>query len=359
MDFSVYFFSANDQADFGARYRFILEVAKYVDRNNFKAIWTPERHFQEFGGSFPNPAVLSAALAVTTQNIQLRAGSVVVPHHHPARIAEEWALVDQLSQGRVGLCLATGWHRGDFIFYPENYTNRRDWTFGHIETLRNLWAGRPVTFPGVEGQPVEVRSFPRPHRKDLPLWLVHSSNPETWIKAGELGLNILTLLDNWDRLTSNIAAYRASLEKHGFDPKAGIVTMGVHTFIGNDDAKVRQTVAQPIKQYLSTFLTQRKADANLQGASKQIEEKEKEMLAGLAFEDMYEKRSLLGTLPKCANMVKKMQEVGVNEVACIVDFGLDFQTVLDALPQVNELRAMFEPQVPAAATAGMAWYYNR
>jgi len=358
MDFSVYFFSANDQADFGARYRFILEVARYIDSNGFKALWTPERHFQEFGGSFPNASVLSAALAMVTQNIELRAGSVVVPHHHPARIAEEWALVDQLSNGRVGLCLATGWHRGDFIFYPDNYASRRELTFRHVQTLKDLWAGRPVSFPGVEGQPVEVRTFPRPRRPELPLWLVHSTNPETWTKAGELGLHVLTLLDNWERLTANIAAYREARARHGFDPQAGIVTLGIHSYIGEDDATVRRLVAEPVKQYLGTFLTQRKADANLQGSSKHLEDKERDMLVGLAFEDMYEKRSLLGTLPKCADMVRRMQEIGVNEVACLVDFGLDFQTVLDGLPRINELRAMFQPS-PSASAGGMAWYYNR
>ncbi|KFE71839.1 MupA/Atu3671 family FMN-dependent luciferase-like monooxygenase [Hyalangium minutum] len=359
MDFSVYFFSANDQADFGERYRFILEVAKYIDQNGFKAIWTPERHFQEFGGSFPNASVLSAALAVLTQNIELRAGSVVAPHHHPARIAEEWALVDQLSNGRVALCLATGWHRGDFIFYPENYAGRRELTFRLVQTLRDLWAGRPVTFSGVEGQAVEVRTFPRPRRQELPLWLVHSTNPETWAKAGELGLNVLTLLDNWDRLTANIAAYRDARAKHGHDPKSGIVTLGVHTYIGDDDTTVRKLVAEPVKQYLSTFLTQRKADATLQGGSKQLDAKEQDMLATLAYQDMYDKRSLLGTIPKCADMVRRMQEIGVDEVACLVDFGLDFQTVLDGLPRINELRAMFQPAASNASASGMAWYYNR
>ena len=71
-------------------------------RNGFKAVWTPERHFHAFGGLYPNPAVTSAAVAAITTRVRVRAGSVVLPLHNPIRVAEEWAVVDNLSQGRVG-----------------------------------------------------------------------------------------------------------------------------------------------------------------------------------------------------------------------------------------------------------------
>ncbi|MEJ2415524.1 MAG: LLM class flavin-dependent oxidoreductase, partial [Exilibacterium sp.] len=128
MKFSGFIFAAQDRHSQEDRYDFLFRVARYLDENDFEALWTPERHFQEFGGSFPNPAVLSAALAAVTRRLKLRAGSVVVPHHHPVRIAEEWALVDQISKGRVGVCFATGWHKRDFVFYPENYACRREIT---------------------------------------------------------------------------------------------------------------------------------------------------------------------------------------------------------------------------------------
>ena len=83
---------------------------KFADEHGFHAIWLPERHFNQFGGLFPNPSVIGAALAMVTRNIQIRSGSIVAPLHHPVRIAEEWAVVDQLSGGRVGLSFASGWH---------------------------------------------------------------------------------------------------------------------------------------------------------------------------------------------------------------------------------------------------------
>ncbi|MBA0052411.1 LLM class flavin-dependent oxidoreductase [Streptomyces sp. AJS327] len=343
MDFSAYFFSADDRTDAGERYRFVIDVARYVDQHGFRAVWTPERHFQEFGGSFPNPSVLSAALAAVTTSVDLRAGSVVVPHHHAVRIAEEWALVDQISGGRVGLCLATGWHRGDFVFYPERYENRREHTFEQIDTLRALWRGEPVTFPGPGGQDLEIRTFPRPHSTHLPLWLVHSSNPQTWRQAGRAGTNVLTLLDNWDRLRDNIATYREARDEAGHDPAAGTVTVAVHTYVGDDDTRVRELVEEPVTRYLGTFLTQRRGDASLSGESKTMTEEEHRSLSRYAFEDMYGNRSLLGTEEKCAATVERLAAIGTDEIACMIDFGLPLPTVLDGLPALNRLRARFAP----------------
>ncbi|GAA1903099.1 LLM class flavin-dependent oxidoreductase [Streptomyces sodiiphilus] len=371
MDFSVYFFSANDRNDFGARYRFILDVARFADSHGFTAIWTPERHFQEFGGSFPNPAVLSAALAATTENLGIRAGSVVLPHHHPVRVVEEWSLVDQLSGGRTGICVATGWHRGDFVFYPEHYETRREHTFGHIDTLRSLWRGEAARFPGPGGQELEVRTFPRPRQPELPLWLVHTSNPRTWTEAGRRGLNVLSLLTSWEKLEEDIAGYRAARERAGHDPESGIVTIGMHTFIGEEEEAVRALVHEPVKSYLASFMTQKRSDDRVSGTSRDTDTAEQDRLADLMAEDYYQRRSLLGTPDKCAATVGRLRAAGVDEVACLVDFGLPFDTVLAAMPALDALRrrcagedrATPATAAPAAGThtssGPLGWYYDR
>ncbi|GAA4670361.1 LLM class flavin-dependent oxidoreductase [Streptomyces chumphonensis] len=367
MDFSVYFFSANDRNDFGERYRFILDVARFIDRHGFTAIWTPERHFQEFGGSFPNPAVLSAALAVATDHLRIRAGSVVLPHHHPVRVVEEWALVDQLSGGRAGVCVATGWHQGDFVFYPEHYEGRREYTLDHVATLRSLWRGETVAFPGPGGRDLDVRTYPRPRQPELPLWLVHTSNPQTWIEAGRRDLNVLSLLTSWEKLEENIASYRAAREEAGHDPGGGVVTVGMHTFVGDDEQAVRDLVHEPVKRYLASFMTQKRADEAVGGARRDSGADEQDKVAELMAEDYYARRSLLGTPDKCAATVERLRSIGVDEVACLVDFGLPFRTVLDALPALDALRRRCAPAedrtpAPAAApatAAPLSWYYDR
>ncbi len=108
MDFSLFYFGGDKGGDPADRYRLLMEGAKFADRNGFSAVWTPERHFHEFGGLYPNPSVTASAIAAVTENIAVRAGSVVLPLHDPLRVAEEWSIVDNLSHGRVGISIASG-----------------------------------------------------------------------------------------------------------------------------------------------------------------------------------------------------------------------------------------------------------
>ncbi len=102
LQFSLYFFGNYPAAYHEDKYRLILESARFADQHGFAAVWLPERHFHAVGGFSPNPSLLAAALARDTERIALRGGSVVLPLHHPVRVAEEWSLVDNLSHGRVG-----------------------------------------------------------------------------------------------------------------------------------------------------------------------------------------------------------------------------------------------------------------
>ena len=90
-------------------------------RIGFEAVWTPERHFHAFGGAYPNPRSSARRRRGRPDRIAIRAGSVVLPLHSPARVAEEWAVVDNLSGGRVGISFAPGWQPNDFVLNPTRY----------------------------------------------------------------------------------------------------------------------------------------------------------------------------------------------------------------------------------------------
>src|SRR5205807_1873785 len=120
MAFSLFYFAADAGEAPDRKYRLLLEGARFADENGFMAVWTPERHFHAFGGLYPNPAVTSAALAAITERVGIRAGSVVLPLHNAIRVAEEWSVVDNLSNGRVALAFASGWHADDFALWPDH-----------------------------------------------------------------------------------------------------------------------------------------------------------------------------------------------------------------------------------------------
>src|SRR5581483_509728 len=87
MQFGLMFFAAPKGAAAQETYRTMLAASRLADEGELAAVWTPERHFDQFGGVFPNPVVTSAALATVTSRVQLRAGSCISPLHNTVRLA--------------------------------------------------------------------------------------------------------------------------------------------------------------------------------------------------------------------------------------------------------------------------------
>ncbi len=350
MRFGIFFFSADGSGASAGKYDLLLDCARFADARGFDAVWTPERHFVGFGGLYPNPSVLGAALALATQRIQIRAGSVVLPLHHPIRIAEEWAVVDNLSRGRVAISCATGWHPEDFVMAPEQYASRREVMFRGMNDVRRLWSGESVTFRGVDGKDVEVRTYPRPVQRELPMWVTSSGNADTWVRAGDAGANVLATMGNQSEgeLADKVGRYRDARRRAGFDPSSGVVSLMLHTFVGIDDEEVRQIVRAPMSDYLFAHMQQRDSYVQIDG----VREEDKRALTELAFEHYFEQASLLGTPEKCSRMIERLERSGIDEVACLVDFGVDAASVLGSLELLDDVRRAHALTVPRSLLPG-------
>ncbi|NIF21656.1 non-ribosomal peptide synthetase [Candidatus Pantoea multigeneris] len=348
LDFSLFFFGANTDARRG--YHEYLKAAEFGDRQGFTAIWTPERHFHNVGGLYANPALLQASLATATQNIQLRAGSVVLPLHDPLSIAENWSIVDNLSNGRVGIGIASGWNPQDFVLAPQNYCSRREVMRHGIEELKTLWHGGSVVRQDSRGQDVAITIYPQPVQRELPIWLTAAGTSETFEYAGSSGANVLThlLTQNIDGLASHIARYRAARENAGFDPHSGKVTVMVHTCLGDNHDAVLNQARQPFFDYLeghlsllSDWLMEQDIDLNL------LPHEDKQSMLAFAFKRYTRDLSFIGTPESALSVAEKLQEIGVNEVACLIDWiePEDPQAALQHLATLkNKVQARFDRQ---------------
>lgn len=339
LDFSLLFFSSDAQRQAASRYHLLLESARFADAHGLRAVWLPERHFHSFGGLYPNPSVLGAALAAVTERVRIRAGSVVLPLHNPIRVAEDWSVVDNLSNGRVDLAFATGWNADDFVLAPDNYAERVEITRSGIETVQRLWRGESVSLPTGAGEQRSIRIFPAPVQPSLPTWLTCSGGIERFEMAGALGVNILTalLFQQVDELAEKLAAYRAARAAHGHDADAGTVTVMLHTFVGADEATVRRTVEGPFKTYLedSVDLWRRGSEA-----LESLDEKTRAKVLDFAFERYYRNNGLFGTPDSTAPMVARLREIGVDEIACLIDFGIPDAEVLAGLASLAQLKSV-------------------
>ncbi len=350
MEFSLFYFSSEAAEYAPDKYRLLLESVRYADTHDFTAVWVPERHFHALGGVFPNPAVVASALAMITTRVRLRAGSIVLPLHHPIRAAEDWAVVDNLSNGRVDLSFARGWNANDFVLAPDAYGEARTARlYESIDVVRRLWRGEAVSFRNGKGENVPTRIYPQPRQRELESWLTCSGTAERFEEAGTHGFNILTslILQPVDDLIQKLATYRDARARAGHDPATGRVTLMLHAFVGDDDAAVRKAVHAPFKEYIRTTVDL------WAGSSRRLEEMTADQQSELleySFERYYRTSALFGTPASCLPLVQRLAEAGVNEIACLVDFGVATDDVLASLDALDRLRRLANQ--PAASRNG-------
>ncbi len=356
MHFSLFFFSSRWPDDPGDHYKLFRDSVQFADTHGFEAIWTPERHFDPFGGLFPNPAVTGAAAAMMTERVGIRAGSVVIPLQDPIRVAEEWSVVDNLSHGRVGVSFASGWNVNDFVLSPQNYTDRKTLMYDGIEVVRKLWRGEPVRRPNGAERDVDIHIYPRPVQPEIPIWLTAQSD-RTCVKAGEMGTRLLTNMNHhdMDELPRKIKAYTQSLAQHGLSDRKH-VTLMVHTFIG-DEAAIHTTAKPAYAEYVRTHMDLQSQRAMGYGAKLNATEEEIRFIVARAVDRMIHKVGLIGTPEQCLEQARRFQQVGVDEIACLIDFGADAEAIMSSLEHVIELRRSLDassqdpggPGAPAAA----------
>ncbi|GAA3214912.1 MupA/Atu3671 family FMN-dependent luciferase-like monooxygenase [Dactylosporangium siamense] len=311
-------------------YDVLLDTARLADEAGLEAVWIPERHFGDFGHCYPNPSVLGAAVAAVTRRIGIRAGSVVLPLHHPVRVAEEWAAVDQLSGGRVGVSFASGWHGRDFILSPHPHSERRRVMLEGIDTVRALWRGEERVFADASGNELAVTTRPRPVQPELPAWVTSGGSTGTFELAGTIGAGVLTHLvgQEPDDLRRNIAAYRAA---HTAGP--GHVTLMMHTYVLDGSARAAERAEAELARYLSASMRLDATDVahpeapTTYGA---MSSADRSAVAALGVK-RFLGAGLICTAEEIPERLAAAAALGVDEVACLIDFGFDHTSILKSL----------------------------
>lgn len=352
MKFSLFYFDGDGSSVNPDRYRLLLDSARFADERGYTALWTPERHFHAFGGLYPNPALTATALAMITSKVQLRAGSVVLPLHHPVRVAEDWAVIDNLSGGRAALAVASGWTLDEFILARDPHGSRRGVMWRHLDAIRRLWRGEAVSFDDATGRTVEAKTLPRPLQPELPVWVTCQST-ETFLEAARLGCNALTSLlgETLEQLAAKIRRYRDALQSHGHDPSTRTVSLMIHTFLGADAEQVKEDIRKPFCEYLKThygLLENLAKGMGLDLSLDDFSDDDLDSLLSFGVEGFMKRRSLIGTPETCAPFVAELAAAGVDEVCCLIDFLQDYDAVMAALPYLDALKARCEAEAAAS-----------
>jgi alkanesulfonate monooxygenase SsuD/methylene tetrahydromethanopterin reductase-like flavin-dependent oxidoreductase (luciferase family) len=178
----------------GAFMRRLLDLLASAEPLGFDHIWLNEHHFDAWGGLLPSPPMLLAALSQRTKRIRLGTSISVLGMHHPLSIAEEMAMLDLMSGGRVDFGVGRGSEAYDYEAFGVDYSQAQERTLEALEVVLQAWSGEPVDHSGTHFLVPSVHVWPRPEqRPHPPVWFSCLSNPEHFEWTARKGYNLLSL----------------------------------------------------------------------------------------------------------------------------------------------------------------------
>jgi len=221
----------------------LLERIEAADQAGLHVFGIGEHHKKEFLDAAP--AVILAAAAALTKNIKLTSAVTVLSAADPVRVFQEYATLDLISKGRAEMVVGRG---SSVDAFPLFGFNLKDYDALFIEKLELLLAIRDqesITWsgkfrPALQNQPI----YPRPLQKQLPVWLGVGGTPESFIRAGALGLPLMVAVIGGEthRFRPLIDLYREAGAEAGFLPEQ--LKVGLHSF-----GYVADTAQEAIDEY--------------------------------------------------------------------------------------------------------------
>ena len=214
------------------RYRQVIEEAVLAEELGFDTYWIGEHHFSHY--ICPHPVPLLAAIAARTTRIRLGTGVALGVHHDPIRLAEDYAMLDVISGGRVDLVLGRGLYLQGYQGFNQPYAESRARQEEAARIVRGAWSESPFRFEGrfrtVEGIDLQPKPVQRPHP---PIWIGGGRGLDSVLFAADEGLNLAlpSVLGPAELFKPLADAYRARLSEHGRDPADFRVSAGQHTYL--------------------------------------------------------------------------------------------------------------------------------
>ena len=228
-----------------------IELMESAETYGFDSVWTAEHHFSEYGFC-ASPALALAAVAKSTSKVRLCSGVVVLPFHNPIRVAEDFAMLDLLTDGRVELGIGRGYQPTEFAAYGIDQTQSTEMFDESIEIILKAWSEETFSYEGKHYQYKDISVRPRPIQKPRPpIWMAAISEA-SFEKAGRYGLNLLcspVFGGSLEAAQQGINTYWAALEKHGHDRETHEVAALCAMYCGETNDQAREEFAEPVTWY--------------------------------------------------------------------------------------------------------------
>lgn len=340
------------------RLREIVGQAVLAEDVGLSMFGMSEQHFKFPTNSTSQPDLLLSAIARETQSIRLGVEVVVLPLYHPLQVAERIAMLDILSGGRIDFGVGRGntTATADAFGVPVAESGAR--AEESLDIILTAWRGEEFSYDGNYYKFKPLTLVPLPVQDPYPPIYWAAISPDSHKRGGAEGHNLLTGANavNWGQLQRRIDKYREGYAGRGADPQ-GKVRVNVHGFCAATSEKAHDIYRPFVVEYTNRTIRQYKAVVERAGGKVDFSASE-------AFIDNYEKvitetAVVIGDPETCVAQLKRLADLGVNEVTFRLDGPSDEQlreciTLLgkEVAPAVAEFAAKPLAETAVSAEAG-------
>jgi alkanesulfonate monooxygenase SsuD/methylene tetrahydromethanopterin reductase-like flavin-dependent oxidoreductase (luciferase family) len=290
----------------------IVEQAQWAETLGYECFWFGEHHF-DFAGVIPSPPVLMSVAARATKKIRLGVAVCLLPYRNPLFVAEEYAMVDILSGGRLDFGVGRGTPPESAAFGVKE--DNRDLLVESLEVVKMAWRDGKVFYRGKHHRIDGVSLNVRPVQKPAPPFFIAALSDESYKLAGELGYPILGIpyasCKNMTDLTRKIALYRENLAGGGRGPESFDVVQCFHTSVAETNAEAEKNARQGIAALLAARISVRPR----------------------SFDELYKERLVMVGDPKhCIEQIEEIRATGANYIMFMMNFAtLEQKTILASM----------------------------
>ena len=337
---TYYFFQAHPSYSHAEIIHRELEQMVWTEELGFDSVWLTEHHFIDYGLSV-DPATLACAVASRTERIRIGLAAAILPFHEPLRLAEQMALVDIISKGRLDMGVGRGNRPAEFRGYRVPQHENRERFEEALEILTRAWTQETFSFEGRYYTIPDVRVIPKPVQKPHPpiyQVCVSKESIENTALRGWPMLNSV-LFGPVDQLVTNRDIYVNTLDKAGRtsgEIAALLARWGVsrQIYVADTDAKALAEAKDAELWYQDSFrrfvIPERIEDAHptLQPGFRAMADR----LGKVTWEGLVAETLAFGSPDTVARHIEHMRSIGVGQILCWMNFG--------GLPQDKVRRSM-------------------
>lgn len=229
-----------------------LQEIQLADELGFDSCWLAEHHFSRYG-ILGNPLMLGTALAERTKNITIGTAVVVLPLHDPLRVAEDAALLDILSNGRLVLGVGRGYQPQEFSGFKKDRNANKELYKETVDILRLAWNDSDWSYEGKHFQYSNMNIYPKPITPGGPPILHGTSSPDTFRQRGLAGDRIIvsSSFTPMQRLKENYDAYRTALAEGGHSAEGFDLPFMQQIWVGGSEAGLNAAAESALNYYRS------------------------------------------------------------------------------------------------------------